>query len=197
MGIHESLGVAAAFLQFFAFAFYIIDILRGKTKPNRITWWVLTLVSSVTAASYFASGARETIWLPLAYTFSFVSVAILSLWYGEGSVTVNRIDQISLVGVMASMLFWFLFNSPVVALFMNMLTEFIGLVPTMLKAYERPWTESKLSWSTTTFASVLNIFAIPSWRLAVSAYPIFLFITNAAVLIALFLPKKNLNHTKA
>ena len=63
----QIIGVLAGILEFSAFILYYISILQGKTRPNRATWFVLTIVGFLIVASYYASGARETIWIPVSY----------------------------------------------------------------------------------------------------------------------------------
>lgn len=181
MTIQALFGIVAGILSVITSVVYIRSIFKGETKPDRVTWWVLGFVSAMIAASYWASGARETIWLPVAYAGSFLIVAVLSLKYGEGPVYLNTLDRVSLGGAFASAIVWWSFKSPVPALFMNILTEFIGLVPTINKSYQRPWTESKISWVLATVASLLNVLAIGEWTIAIALYPIYVFVTNAFI----------------
>jgi hypothetical protein len=179
MTAHALFGIAAGVLSIWAYPIYIADILRGNTKPSRITWWVLTLSNSMIAISYFASGARDTIWIPVSYSVGFFVIALFSVKYGEGGW--SRLDIFSVSGVVASALLWYVFNSPEIALLAVVLVEFFGLVPTIAKTYRQPSSESRLAWTIATVASLLNIFAIESWTIAVATYPFYVFITNGLV----------------
>lgn len=190
MSIQALFGVAAGILQVVAGFWYVRSIVRGETKPNRVTWWIIALVNGMIAVSYFAAGARATIWLPAVYAASFAVIGVLSLKYGEGPVSLNAVDRISLGGALASAVVWAVVRSPVPALFMNMATEFIGLVPTINKSYRRPWTENRVSWILATFASLLNVFAIGEWTVVIALYPIYVFITNL-IITCFILRRKN------
>jgi|SRR3989344_1128090 len=187
---HEWLGLLAGALELSSLPIYVYSIFCGKTKPSRVTWWVLAIVTGMITLSYYASGARETIWLPAAYTLSFAIVAILSLRYGDGPFTLSLMDRLSLVAAAGSGIVWFFAKSPVPALFMNICTEFAGLVPTMYKAYYRPWTESRLPWAIGTAAAFLNILAIDEWSFVIAAYPLYIFASNAIITAFLFPQKK-------
>ncbi len=63
MTFHAVLGIIAGVLAFGVNPLYVIDIVRGKTKPSRVTWWVLALLNGLLVFSYFSSGARDTIWI--------------------------------------------------------------------------------------------------------------------------------------
>ena len=190
MTIYEFFGITAGVLELAAASIYVVSILSGKTKPNRVTWWILALVSGMITVSYFASGARETIWLPAAYTLAFTIFGVLSLFYGEGPATLSSLDRFSLIAALLSAVVWWLVRSPVPALFMNICTEFIGLIPTINKSYRRPWTESRASWIIATVASLLNVFAITQWTYTIAAYPLYIFSTNLVIVAFLLTRKK-------
>ena len=188
MSFHEYSGITAGILAFSACPIYLSAILAGKTRPDRVTWWILALVSGMIAASYYASGARDTIWLPVGYTASFLVIALFSLKYGEGPFRLHWLDRLSLIGSLTSAAVWWSLRSPVPALFMNICTEFIGLIPTMSKAYRRPWTENPTAWVISTVASVFNVLAIEQWTFIIASYPVYVLLTNT--MIAYFIMQK-------
>ena len=62
LSIKEFIGIAAGILSFSSYSLYIFTTIFGKTRPNRATWWILTLIGFMIASSYYAGGARATIW---------------------------------------------------------------------------------------------------------------------------------------
>jgi hypothetical protein len=48
-------GEIAGIIALVACPIYVHDILRGVTRPNRATWWIITLVGCLIAASYWES----------------------------------------------------------------------------------------------------------------------------------------------
>ncbi|MDB5195278.1 MAG: hypothetical protein JWO84_462 [Parcubacteria group bacterium] len=187
MTIQALFGIAAGILSFVAYPVYIRDILRGETKPSKVTWWVLAFLNAALTASYYASGARDTIWIPISYTLGFSVVAFLSLKYGEGNW--EKSDWICLTGAAVSLFLWWFLQSAEVALYLIIITDFIGLVPTIYKTYKRPWTESRLSWSIALIASALNVIAIEDWSPAISFYPFYVVITNALIVGFILFPR--------
>jgi len=61
----EAIGIIAGIISFFAYCLYIFTTIFGKTKPNRVTWWILTLIGLLIASSYYVSGVRATIWVAI------------------------------------------------------------------------------------------------------------------------------------
>lgn len=181
------IGKLAGVISLSAYFFYIYAIVRGTTKPNKATWWILTLVGSMIAASYFASGGRNAIWIAISYVVGPLLVAILSLRYGEGGW--SKLDKVCLAGTVVSFFVWIFLNSPFLALLVNIFIDFLGLLPTVKKSYLRPWTEDRFAWTLTVAACVLNLFALENWGPEISLYPIYLVVINGIVAIFLFRKK--------
>lgn len=190
---HATIGIIAGLLLMCtAFPAYVWAIIKGETKPDRVTWWVLSLSSGLLVVSYYMSGARETIWFPIAYCVSFLVVAFLSLKYGaKGDTSLHVMDIGCLVAALITAVVWWFTQSAPIALFLFMGIELFGLIPTMYKSYKSPETEDRTAWIITTAASGLNILAITEWSFIIAAYPVYVLITNSIVLFPLIIHKRS------
>ncbi|MSU55821.1 MAG: hypothetical protein EXS51_00715 [Candidatus Taylorbacteria bacterium] len=184
----ELIGMSAGILSFAAYVLYFFSTFRGETKPNRATWWILTLVGSLIAASYYASGARDTIWVAVSYVLGPAIIAVLSLRYGEG--TWERLDKICLAGALAGAVIWYLSDSAITALTINILMDFLGLIPTIKKSYLRPEGEDRAAWMLESLAGICNLFAISVWTFAIAFYPLYLLAMNATITLLLLRPRR-------
>lgn len=188
-GARLLIGQVAGGLSFFAYILYYISIVQGRSRPNRATWIILTVVGVLIAASYYASGARNTMWVALAYTVGPFIAAILAFKYGEGGTT--RFDIFCLVGCAASVVLWVLADTPLYTLVINIFIDFLGILPTLKKAFFDPLSEDALAWSVTTFSNLLNVFAIELWVFSVAVYPLYMLVVNG--LVTAFIFRKNLS----
>src|SRR6202051_975765 len=171
MTTNAVLGIAAGILGLAANPEDVADIVRGDTKPRRTTWWMLAALHLVLTASYYASGARETVWLPTAYAISFVVVGLFSIRYGETGWRIT--DSVCLLGVCCSVLLWWIARSAELALFLTISADFLAITPTIEKSYRRPWTENRTAWLMATAAALLNVLAVETWTVTIAAYPIY------------------------
>ena len=185
----QIIGVLAGVLEFSAFILYYISIFQGKTRPNRATWFALTVVGVLIAASYYASGARETMWIPVSYVVGPLIAFLLSIKYGEGGWTV--FDRLCLLGCFVGIVLWKVSHSPEITLFFSILVDFLGILPTLKKSYLDPLSEDKRAWLVTTLASALNIFAVSVWTFSIGAYPVYMLFLNGAITALLFFSPKN------
>lgn len=180
----QIIGFSAGLLEFWAFILYYISILNGKTRPNRATWFVLTVVGVLIVMSYYASGARDTLWVPISYAVGPFIAFLLSLKYGEGGFT--PFDRFCLLACLVSIVFWKISHSPAMTLFANLLIDFFGLLPTIRKAYLDPKSEDRAAWSVTSLSNFLNILAVGSWTFVIGFYPVYMFLVNGLVTTLLF-----------
>jgi len=184
----EIAGVAAGILAITDFFLYSVSIIRHKTTPNRATWLIFTFVSLLILSSYYSVGARETIWVPLAYTIGPLVIFILSIKYGEGGWTF--FDKMCLLGAFTSVFIWWQTGSALTALLINILVDLFGIMPTIKKSYLNPISEDKFPWFITLISCILNIFAIRVWNFDVWIYPVYMLVTNGAVVYLLYFPKQ-------
>ena len=185
VAITELAGKMAGIIAISAYLPYIVAILRRKTSPNRATWFIWAFVSFIMLVSYYLSGARDTIWLPLSYAVGSSLIAILSIRYGEGGRTI--LDRSCLFGAGLSIVLGIFLKSPQVVLFTNILNDFFGMLPTIKKSYLRPQYENKLAWIMFFAGSTANIVAVDNWNFSIATYPIFLFFETGVVVLLLFL----------
>ncbi len=186
----EILGIVAGIIAFSAYVVYVVSILRGKTKPNRATWWIWTFMGLVVGLSYYFAGARNTIWVPFVEFIGPLSIALLSVKYGEGGLD-NKTDLVCLFGAIFSIILWIIFGNPVIALVTNLAVDSFALVPTIKKSYLRPEGEDFWAWFGTGIADTLNLFAVERLTFAILVYPIYMLVSDLIIIFILFLRKKN------
>lgn len=181
-------GWLAGVLSLVAFVPYIVAILRGQTRPNRATWWIWTMTSGILLASYYFSGATTTIWVAVSYFVASLATAVLSVRYGEGGST--PLDRGCLMGAGVGLLFWWWFDSPVVALITTLGADFAGALPTIRKAYVAPHTEDRLAWMLFLAGNIFNFLALDRWEFAIAIYPVYHLLASVTIASLVLRPRR-------
>ncbi len=91
-------------------------------------------------------------------------------------------------GALLSGVVWWLSGSALLTLVLTVLIDFLGIMPTIYKAYLRPWHEDRLAWGIAYLATILYLFAIGAWVFEIWFYPVYLLITNTILVILIFRP---------
>ncbi len=187
LGFTAGFGIAAGILSFSAYIFYIVAIIRGTTKPSRTTWIIWAVIGIILAFSYKASGAEDTVWVAVSEAIAPTFIALLALKYGVGGT--DKIDVFCFLASLFSLVLWWWFNSPVIALVTNLAIDFLAALPTIQKSWHSPHEEDKFAWTLTQAGNLLNLFAIDKYIFSVLIYPIYTFIVDGVVTALLYIKK--------
>jgi len=177
---YELIGIIAGVLAISGYIPYIYSILKGRTQPNRATWFIWTVIGGLLAFSYLAEGDQNSIWLPMGYFLGPLITAILSLKYGYATWT--RLDTICITAALISIIPWVLSDNAMATLLINVGIDVAGAIPTIVKTYREPETEDLTAWVFFFVANTLQLFAISMWNLA-ALYPIYLFLLATTIVI--------------
>lgn len=147
-------------------------IWQRKTRPNRATWWIWSIVGIIIAFSYRASGADATMWVPISYVIGPLITSLFAIKFGEGGWT--KLDRVCLFGVGIGLILWGLYRSPSLVLGINIGIDFLGAIPTIVKSFHHPDSEDRSAWCLFSIANLLNLFAIDNWTWEIAIYPIYM-----------------------
>lgn len=189
MNIKFILGIIAGVISSIAYIVYIWSILKGESKPSRVTWWIWTFMGLILAVSYYFSGARNTIWSPIIEFIGPLIIAVMSIKYREGGIE-NKSDIICFVGGILSIISWIVFNSPIIALITGLFVDIFAIIPTIKKSYLRPEDENIWAWFGTGIADITNLFAAERMSFGILILPAYMVIVDFSVILVLFVSKK-------
>lgn len=188
-------GLTAGFLSIVCVVPYITSTIKGETKPHRVTWWVLSVLSFMMSVNQFLAGGGNTVWVPLCGAIGQLVLAVLSIRYGEGGW--STLDRICTTGVLISAAILVLFNSPTLALSLNLGIDFLAFLPTLDKARRSPETENFTCWLLYFVGSVINLFAVESWSSTATVLPIYLVLAQGLMVLILMYPYLQILQAKA
>jgi hypothetical protein len=183
----ELLGIVSGILGFICVFPYIRDILRKKTKPERASWFIWSVLGSIAFFSQLAKGATNSLWMTGIDTLGVLVTFILALKYGSGGL--NSRDIKALIVALFGLVIWFFTKEAAYALFIVIIVDSAGAVLTILKAYEDPETETMSTWILSGLAGLVAAFAVGSFNWILLSYPLYIWIANWSVVGAVLLGK--------
>lgn len=185
----EFFGYISLLLFMFSAVPYVRSILKGNTKPQRITWLIWTVLVFIAFFSQLAKGATWSLLLTVGDAITIVIVFIFSIKYGVGGF--RKIDILSLIGAGISLLLWYLTNEPAVALFLIILIDIIGSNLTILKVWKNPETENWVGWAMCGVGGLFGILSVGSFNLILLAYPVYICLANSVIAIIVLIRKNS------
>lgn len=179
-------GIVAGVLSVFAYLPYIIDTIRGQTRPQRSTWFIWSILSSVSFFAQVTEGATDSLWFSGVQASGTILVSLLSIRFGTGSF-LNRADSFILTGAAFGLCLWYLTDSAVYALAIAIGISALGSVLTIAKAYRDPDSESILSWLVSFTSTIFAIISVGKLDAVILAYPVYLFVLYGSIIVAILL----------
>jgi hypothetical protein len=171
---------------------YLLDILKGKTKPQRASWFIWSLLGIIAFFSQLKlHGAWSLVFVGLDAIGNLL-VFGLSFKYGSGGWGIT--DRIALVIALISLTISILLHQPVLALSGVILADMSGAVLTMVKTYKHPASETTITWLFLGTASLIGALSVGKldWKLLL--YPVYLSVANYGIVVAqIYSPKMGLS----
>ena len=134
---------------------YIRDIFTGTTRPHRYTWFIWAVLQAVAAAAMWSAGAG---WAIASSVIGVVLCGfIFFLSFRHGAEHITGFDKICLLGALIALAAYALLRDPLLSIMAATLTDVIGFLPTLRKAYREPLTETA---STHLMSGASSAFAI-------------------------------------
>ena len=172
----------AILLSFFP---YVRDIFLDKTKPERASWLIWTVLGLISFFSQWAKGATWSLTMTGAQAVGDAFVFFLALRYGLGGL--EKRDVAGMIGAAIGLGLWGLTGEVAVALFIVIFIDAIGAALTVSKTYEHPSTETVSSWALTFVAGLLACVAVGRLDFVLLAFPFYICLASASVLLSIWL----------
>jgi hypothetical protein len=175
-------GVASVVLNAVGYWPYITGILSGKVRPQRVTWGIWSILTTIAFINQIANGGGYSTLFFGSTTLLVVTVFALSFNYGVGGG--SRLDIASLIAASTLFALWAITKDTHATTVIAVLIDAIGAIPTVIKAYLRPDTEVYLQWVLAAISGLFSIIAVPRPDIILFVYPAYVVLTNSVIVAA-------------
>ena len=172
-------------------AFYFRDTLIGETKPNRVTF---VLWGAAPLVSYFAqrtSGGGEQILYTL--TIALMPFAILGASFANKKAywAITRFDLVCGSLSVVALILLLLTGSGLLALVLSIAADFTAALPTIIKSYRHPETETAIAYALEIISSSLVLLTISQWTFINYGFAAYILFINVLFTALLVIPRHN------
>lgn len=165
---------------------YIASILRGNTKPQRTTKFLMSLITGMSFFALMASGDVSGVWLALTSFVQSLVIFYLSLRWGLGGK--DWLDIACVVLCVAGVVVWLSAGEPIIGLIAAIVADFIAIIPALVKTWRLPHTETHWFYTLDGLAGLLIMIAGPHSVFSL-AYPAYILLANAIFVVAILRPQ--------
>lgn len=160
---------------------YIVETIKGKTKPRLVTWATWSALTGVAAAGAFSDGQISSGIFALLGSLATGSIVAAGLRYGDRSF--STIDIACLVAVAAGIALWLTSSNPSIAVWTAIAVDFAGFIPTLKHAWQKPHEETASTFMLVGVGGVITVAAVASagaWSVTAIGYPLYVALSMAA-----------------
>ncbi|MCX6724074.1 MAG: hypothetical protein NT155_02765 [Candidatus Staskawiczbacteria bacterium] len=181
------LVILSAIISISGSSVYIFDTLKGKTKPNRVSWfmWAIAPLIATGAALY----ASADIWVTVrTFLAGFMPLIILTCSFvnKQSYWKLTKLDMACGACSLLALIVWFFANSPTMAILLLAVGDGLAALPTIFKVWKHPETETGLTFLMALLATVIIFPSIPVWNIQNSAFQIYLFVVNIFIVFSIY-----------
>lgn len=174
-----TLAIIAAALAVVGNVPYLIDVIKRKAQPHPYTWLIWSIVSCIIFFGQVAKGAGIGA-LPTAAAEVFtIIIFFFSLKYGFKHI--RKIDTIFLVIALLGIIPWVLTKDPTISVIIAVSIDLVAFIPTVLKTYARPGTESPMLYGANVLRHILMLFSLQAYNVATMLHSIVMIVVNASM----------------
>lgn len=183
-------GYLAVFVEFISYFVYLHSIYKGHTKPHAFTWFVWSVLNSVAFAAIVVSGGESGSWVFIVNAIFCFLISCIGFW--QKHVEYDLHDWIALIGALVGITLWWYTHIPLYAVILISLSDFIGIIPSLRKAYRLPFEENLSSWFLSFLYYPLGILALESLTLSTWLYPAVIMLADATLIGVIIIQRKKL-----
>lgn len=176
------LVIISAAISFSGAAVYIRDMIRGKSKPNLVTWGLWAFAPLIATGA--ALSANADLWATVrifAAGFSPLLVFLAAFFVKRGFWKLSKFDYVCGGLSLVALGVWIVADSPILAILLAAIADLFATLPTILKAWKYPETETLYTYFVGIIAASIIFPAIPIWNIENAAFQIYLLFANASL----------------
>jgi hypothetical protein len=177
--IPEYFAVVGAVIASLGGLYYLYETIVGKSKPNRITWLLWGLFPMIIFVAQRSQGVKGLSWVSFVAGFTPFLILLASFINKKAYWKTEVRDYLLMVAAFVGIVLWFLTNNANIAILFALVADLLAGVPTLIKAYKHPETESWIAYAISTVGFGISILSIQTYTFENMAFVIYLFIINA------------------
>ncbi len=181
--ISENFVILGALISFIGSMSYVRDVLKGKAKPNRATWFLWALAPMIAFSAELDSGVGLRSLMTFMVGFNPALIFIASFINKQAYWKLTRLDYICAVLSLIGLGLWLASGEGNVAIIFAIVADGLAAVPTLVKSFKYPETENYHAFLGGLISSVLALLTIDIWSLAHWGFPLYILVINTIFVV--------------
>ncbi len=179
----------AIFLELLGSFWYIKEIIYGDTRPNLVSWSLWLLGPFLGFFFQIKAGATASAWPIFMAGFGPLLVVIVALILKKSYWKLRIFDIVCGMFSVFALMLYILTHNLAASIVFAILSDFLAFVPTYLKGWRFPETESIFASVCYAVANVFGLLIIEQWTFTIYSFGLYLILANVAMILILYRKK--------
>jgi len=162
---------------------YINDIIKRRVKPHVLSWLGWGFITAIGAFAMLAEGSTWAVALIFANTVMCSIIAFSAIATKAGVWSTGIKDYVFFGAGLLGILLWQTLDMPILALVCAILADLAFGIPTIVKTFKDPSTETPFPWAMSVVAEIFGLLALKELSFHEVAYPVYLFIFDITIFL--------------
>lgn len=178
-----------ALVQLIGAASYIKSVVQGKAKPNKVTWLMWSVAPLIASAAALSNGVTWAVLPVFMSGFAPLLVLIVSFLNKQSYWKLGTTDYICGALSVLALILWAITKEPNIAIIFAIASDGSAAIPTLIKSWRYPESESVSAYTTGLFNALTSFAAIQIFNFSSLAFPIYLVLINTSLTFSIYRPK--------
>ena len=181
--LNTNFAILGSFIVVLGGLSYLIDTIKGKVKPNKVTyvcWSIAPLIA-------FFAEIRQGVGIQSLVTFMFGFIPLLiflsSFINKEADWKLNKFDLVCGSFSLFGLLLWYITKSGNIAILLSIFADFLASFPTIVKSFNFPETENAWPYGASVISVILTVFTLKHWNFSNIGFLFYISIISLVIYI--------------
>ncbi|MCA9331408.1 hypothetical protein KC968_00535 [Candidatus Saccharibacteria bacterium] len=161
--INEKFVLVGAVLNILGSATYALNTVKGKTKPNRVTWFLWAMAPLIAVSAQWSEGVTWAALMTFMVGFGPLVIFLSSFVNRQAYWKITKLDIFCGAISLLALILWFVTGQGLVALVFSILSDLVAGIPTLVKAFNEPETEHHSVFRNGAISAFITILTIQEW----------------------------------
>ncbi len=163
--------------------YYLYETILGKAQPNRITWLLWGIFPMVIFVAQRAQGTESVSWASFVAGFTPLLIVAASFFNKKAYWKSEPRDYYLMAAAVIGIILWAITDKPNLALLCSLLADVLASIPTLIKSYRHPHSESWIAYAVSAFGFGISFLSVQIYTFENAAFVAYVFILNGALAV--------------
>lgn len=194
--LNPNFVIVGVILQIVGGYSYFVDTIKGKIKPNKVSWLLWAIAPLVAFAAEIGQGVGVLALTTFIVGFVPLLIFIASFFNKKAYWEISTLDIVCGILSFLGIMLWYFTKVGNTAIFFSIIADALAAVPTIIKSYKDPKSENDLIYLFAIFNAGIALLTISTWSFQNYGYPVYLLLIDLLLFVLIRFKLGKLRLTK-